>query len=147
LAKRLRYNQLDMSPKSNVPVFGKIFLTSIVLSILGSAGLVFIIFTQEPTLGPRWLFFFFLTLTATGLGLPLVYLVQRRIAKQYVPAKVLIREALLIGIFTDLLLWLQIGRIATELIVLLLAAGLVLLELFLRMAEKAVFRADEYAEE
>lgn len=136
-----------MAAKPNVPPFGKIFLTSFILSGLGLGGLAFIFFTLEPTLGPRWLFFFFLTLAATGLGLPVVYLIQRRVASQYVPAPVLIREALLIGIFADLLAWLQIGRIASEIVVLLLAAGLVLLEFFLRMAEKATFRADEYAEE
>ncbi len=136
-----------MPVKYKVPAFGKIFLTSLILAALGLGGLAFIFFTLEPTLGPRWLFFFFLTLAGTGLGLPFVYILQRRIARQYVPAKVLIREALLIGIFADVLAWLQIGRIASELVVLLLAGGLVLVEIFLRMAEKATFRADEYAEE
>jgi len=130
-----------------VPPFGKLFLISLILTFLGMGGLAFIIFTLQPTLGPRWLFFFFLTLAGSGLGLPFAYLIQRRVASKYVPAKVLIREALLIGIFADLLAWLQIGRIASELVVLLLAAGLALLEFFLRLAEKATFKADEYAEE
>ena len=133
--------------KMLVPPFGRIFSTSLILSLLGLGGLAFIIFLLEPTLGPRWMFFFFLTIAGTGIALPLVYLIQRRIASQYVPPSVLIREALLFGVFLDILAWLQIGRITSDLIVLLLAGGLVLFEVFLRMAEKATFKPDEYADD
>lgn len=136
-----------MAHKSFLPPFGKIFLTSLLLSILGLGGLAFILISMEPTLWPRWLFYFFLTMAGTGIMLPAAYLLQRRLAKQYVPARVLIREGLLFGIFLDLLAWLQIGRIASNLVIVLLAGGLILLEVFLRMAEKATFRADEYADE
>jgi len=112
---------------------------------LGWFGFFFI--TLEPTLLPLWLFYFFLTMAGTGMALPAAYIVQRRMAKQYVPARVLIREGLLFGVYLDLLAWLQIGRIATNLVVFLLAGGMILLEYFLRMAEKATFRADEYADE
>ncbi len=136
-----------MAQKTFLPPFSKIFTTSLLLSIIGLSGLAFIFFSLEPTLWPRWLFYFFLTLTGTGLALPVVYLIQRRIAKQYVPAKILIREGLFFGIFLDLLAWLQIGRIASNLVIFLLAGGMILLETFLRMAEKATFRADEYSDE
>lgn len=136
-----------MAHKSFLPPFGKIFLTSLLLSILGLGGIAFILISMEPTLWPRWLFYFFLNMAGTGIMLPTAYLLQRRLAKQYVPARVLIREGLLFGIFLDLLAWLQIGRIASNLVIVLLAGGLILLEVFLRMAEKATFRADEYADE
>lgn len=136
-----------MMRKSLVPTFGKLFSTSLILSILGLGGLAFIILFLEPTLGPRWLFFFFLTIAGTGVALPVVYIIQRRIANQYVPPSVIIREALLFGVFLDVLAWLQIGRISNDLITLLLAGGLVIFEVFLRMAEKATFKADEYADE
>jgi hypothetical protein len=55
---------------------------------------------------------------------------------------VLIREALWFGIFLDLLAWLQIGRIMTNLAILLIGGGLILLEVFIRMAENATFHAD-----
>lgn len=93
------------------------------------------------------MFFFFLTISGTGIALPLVYLIQRRIASHYVPPSVLIREALLFGVFLAILAWLQIGRITSDLIILLLAGGLVLFEVFLRMAEKATFKPDEYADD
>ena len=136
-----------MPRKSYLPPFGKIFITALILSAIGLVGLAFILITLEPTLWPRWLFYFFLTMSGTGIALPVAFIIQRRLAKQYVPAKVLIREGLLFGIYLDLLAWLQIGRIATNLVVFLLAGGLILLEYFLRMAEKATFRADEYSDE
>ncbi len=136
-----------MPHKSYLPPFGKIFISALLLSVIGLGGLAFIIITLEPTLWPRWLFYFFLTMAGTGMALPVSFIIQRRLAKQYVPARVLIREGLLFGIYLDLLAWLQIGRIATNLVVFLLAGGLILLEYFLRMAEKATFRADEYSDE
>jgi hypothetical protein len=98
---------------------------------------------MEPTLGPRWLFFFFLTLFSTGIALPSAYIIQRRVATQFVPPNVLIREALLFAVFIDLVAWLQLGRIITNLIIFILAVGFILLEFFLRMAEKATFKPDE----
>jgi hypothetical protein len=131
-----------MKYRSFVPSFGKIFLTSLILVLSGTAGLVFIIFFSEPTLGPRWLFFFFLTICTTGIAMPFAYVIQRRVARQYVPVNVLLREALLFSIFIDLLTWLQLGRILTNLMILILAGGFFLLEFFLRMAEKATFQPE-----
>ncbi|BBB49004.1 hypothetical protein [Pelolinea submarina] len=131
-----------MKYRSFVPSFGKIFLTSLILVLSGTAGLVFVIFFSEPTLGPRWLFFFFLTICTTGIAMPFAYVIQRRVARQYVPVNVLLREALLFSIFIDLLTWLQLGRILTNLMILILAGGFFLLEFFLRMAEKATFQPE-----
>lgn len=132
-----------MERRSHLPPFGKLFLTSLVLGLLGLAGLVFIILFSEPTLGPRWLFFFFLTLSCSGLALPIVYIVQRSLAKQYVPISVLLREAILFSIFADVCAWLQLGRIISNWVILILAIGFILLEVFLRMAEKAAFKPEE----
>ena len=143
----MRYNHFKMKYRSFVPNFGKIFLTSLVLMVLGAGGLIFIVFFSEPTLGPRLLFFFFLTIGTTGLALPFSYIIQRRLAKQYVPVSVLLREAILFGIFVDLLTWLQLGRILSNLMILILAGGFFLLEFFLRMAEKATFQPESQDDE
>ncbi len=132
-----------MNRRSFLPPFGKIFLTSLILAGLGGGGLLFIVIFMEPTLGPRWMFFFFLTLCSAGAALPLAYVVQRRLAKQIVPVSVLLREAILFSIFVDMIAWLQLGRIISNLIILILAAGFILLEIFLRTAEKAAFKPDE----
>jgi len=136
-----------MKYRSFVPNFGKILLTSLILVVLGAGGLIFIVFFSEPTLGPRWLFFFFLTNCATGLALPVTYIMQRRLAKQYVPVSVLLREAILFAIFIDLLTSLQLGRILSYLMILILAGGFILLEFFLRMAEKATFQPESQDDE
>jgi hypothetical protein len=136
-----------MVHNSYLPPFGKIFITTLMLSIIGMGGIAFIFFTLEPTLWPRWLFYFFLTMVGTGLALPLIFIIQRRLAKKYVPESVLIREGLFFGIFLDLLAWLQIGRIVSNLVIFLLAGGIILLEVFLRMAEKATFKANEFSDE
>jgi len=136
-----------MVNKPLVPGFGKIFITSILLLIIGASGLGYIFFFLEPRLGPRWLFFFFLTILSAGTALPVVYLIQRRVAKTYVPAGVMIREALLFAVLVDIITWLQIGRILSDIIVFFLAAGILLIEYFLRLSEKAIFKPDEYIDE
>ena len=135
-----------MIRKSYLPPFGKILISSIFLTIFGGGGLTFIFMFFEPTLGPRWMFFFFLTIIGAGIALPISYLIQRRFANQVIPGKVLIREAILFGVFLALTAWLQLGRILTNLIIVIIAIGFILLEMLLRMAEKATFKADENAE-
>ena len=135
-----------MIRKSYLPPFGKILISSIFLTILGGGGLTFVFMFFEPTLGPRWMFFFFLTIIGAGVALPISYLIQRRFANQVIPGKILIREAILFGIFLALTAWLQLGRILTNLIIVIIAIGFILLEMLLRMTEKATFKADENAE-
>ena len=92
------------------------------------------------------MFFFFLTILGAGMALPLSYVIQRRFANQIVSGRVLIREAILFGVFLTLAAWLQLGRIITNLIIVIIAIGFFLLEMLLRMAEKATFKVDEDAE-
>jgi hypothetical protein len=131
-----------MMRKSFLPPFGKILSTSLFLILIGGGGLVFVLTFFEPTLGPRWMFFFFLTIFGAGIAIPLSYLVQRRFADQPVPPKVLVREAILFGVFLSLAAWLQLGRILTNLIIVIIAVSFLILEMLLRMAEKATFKAD-----
>lgn len=122
-------------------------MTAFILTFLGLTGLAVIIFFTEPTLGPRWLAYFFLTLLASGLILPFVHIFQRRIAKSPVADSVLVREALWFGIYVDLIIWLQLGRVLNGLIAIFLAGGLIVLEVLLRMSETALFKPDEYPDE
>ena len=122
-------------------------MTAFILTFLGLTGLAVIIFFTEPTLGPRWLAYFFLTLLASGLILPFVHIFQRRIAKSPVADSILVREALWFGIYVDLIIWLQLGRVLNGLIAIFLAGGLIVLEVLLRMSETALFKPDEYPDE
>jgi len=136
-----------MGTEKNLPKFSKILLTNLILLIIGLGGLIFLFVTAEPTLGPRLFFFVFLTISGAGLFLPIAYLIQRRFAVEYIPAKVIIREGIFFGIFLDLLAWLQLGRVLNNLITIIIAMGLIILELGIRTAEKSTFTANQYAEE
>jgi len=117
------------------------------LVVIGGSGLAFTLFMLEPRLGPRWLFFFFLVIFGAGLALPGSFIIQRRFAKDYVPSRVLVREAILFGVFLTVLAWLQLGRILTNLIIAIIGVGFLLLEMLLRMAEKSAFNPDGVDEE
>jgi hypothetical protein len=131
-----------MMRKSYLPPFGKILTASLFLISIGGGGLVFDFTFFEPTLGPRWMFFFFLTILGAGIAIPMSFLIQRRFANQSVPPKVLIREAILFGVFLSLVAWLQLGRMLTNTITIIITIGFLVLEILLRMAEKATFKAD-----
>lgn len=135
-----------MKTKRFLPPFGKIFTTALFLTVIGGAGLGFTLLFMEPKLGPRWLFFFFLVIFGAGLALPFTFIIQRRFADQVVQSNILVREAVLFGIYLSLLAWLQLGRVLTNLIILIIGVGFLLFEMLLRMAEKATFKADDDGE-
>lgn len=122
---------------------GRVLPVGLILTAIGGVGLVFIFLNTQPFIGPRWLLFFFITLLACGLGLPIITMAQIRFSKKNLTEGVLLRESILFAIYIDLLLWLQLGRVLTNFIILLLGAGFVLLEIFLRISEKAVFFAGD----
>lgn len=132
-----------MKNNSYLPPFSKIFTIALFLVVVGGGGLVFTLFLLEPRLGPRWMFFFFLVLFGAGIAMPGSFIIQRRFARQPVGSSVLVRESILFGIYTALLAWLQLGRILTNLITLIIGIGFLLFEMLLRMAEKATFNAGD----
>ncbi|HAF60872.1 MAG TPA: hypothetical protein DCK95_00925 [Anaerolineaceae bacterium] len=123
--------------------FGKVLPVGLILTLSGAGGLAYILMNTQPFLGPRWLLFFFTTLFTCGLGLPILTLLQNRFSKKGVTEGILLRETILFAVYIDLLLWLQLGRALNNVTALLLGVGFVLLEVFLRISEKAVFQADE----
>jgi len=131
-----------MMKKQEISV-GRVLPVGLILTAIGGVGLVFIFLNTQPFIGPRWLLFFFITLLACGLGLPIITMAQIRFSKKNLTEGVLLRESILFAIYIDLLLWLQLGRVLTNFIILLLGAGFVLLEIFLRISEKAVFFAGD----
>jgi len=136
-----------MKKDSYLPPFGKIFLITLFLVLIGGSGLAFTLLVLEPRLGPRWLFFFFLVLFGAGIALPGSFIIQRRFSKDYVPSRVLVREAILFGIYLAVLAWLQLGRFLTNLVIAIIGAGFLLFEMLLRMAEKSVFNPEGSDEE
>lgn len=112
--------------------------TAILLIFSGLFGLVYIIIYTLPTPGPRWLFFFFSVLVVTGISLPLMAFLNLRFpTKPPASRVVVVREASLVGIYFATLAWLQLGRVLTLGLGLLIAAGVILVELFIRLREKS----------
>ena len=117
--------------------FFPVFITSLILILLGVFGLGALFIFTVPTLGPRWLLFFLVTLLFSGLALPVVYYLHKRFpSNPLVTPVVMVREALWFGLFVDIILWLQFGKVLNFALAVLLAAGLIAIEFFLRMREK-----------
>jgi len=106
---------------------------SLLLMMLGWGGLALVVTQTEPTLGPRWAFFFLLTLGGSGLALPFVALIHRR----FDPAGpgVVQRQALEFGVYLATLAWLQLGRALSFGLALFLAVGVIVVEWVLRLRE------------
>jgi len=112
-----------------------------ILGVIGWCGLIVVIYYSLPTAGPRWLFFFLSVLAITGTALPVVAFLNRRFPSTPPPTHgVIVRQAIWIGIYIPTLLWLQIGRVLTPALALLLAVGLVLIEWLLRLREKSQWK-------
>lgn len=115
-----------------------LFATALLLLAIGWTGLYFLVATTLPTVGPRWLFFFLLTIAVTGTALPFVWLLHKRFGPA--PSSVLLRQALWVALFASLGVWLQINRALTLSLALLLGVGFILVEWFLRLLERSVWR-------
>lgn len=122
--------------------FGKFLRTflplSVVLTLLGWGGLLIVIGGTLPTLGPRWLFFFLGVLALTGPALPITYYLNKRFpSTPPVDDMVILRQALWFGVFGSTVAWLQLGRILTPGLLLILAVVFVLIEFLLRLFERS----------
>jgi hypothetical protein len=129
-----------MDSQSSPPV--KIFIpAAFVLALIGWGGLYALLNFTIPTVGPRWLFFFLSVLALTGTTLPVVaFLNQRFPSTPPVSSGVIVREALWIGIYFPTLAWLQLGRVLTPALILLLAIGFLAIEILLRLRERSQWK-------
>jgi len=124
-------DNLSPSAKSFIP-------TAVILIIVGWGGLIYLFQNTLPTVGPRWLFFFLAVLALTGTVLPAVAFLNRRFhSTPPATTGVILRQSIWIGIYFPTLAWLQIGRTLTPALAFLLAVGLVLVEILLRMRERS----------
>jgi len=131
-----------METTSSQPVRSFIPAT-IILCLLGWGGLFYLVFFTVPTVGPRWLFFFLSVLALTGTVLPVVAFLNLRFPSSPPPtAGVVLRQAIWVGIYIPTLAWLQISRVLSLALALLLALGFVLIEWLLRLREKSQWKPE-----
>lgn len=129
-----------MKSESSPPV-SSFIPAAIILAIIGWGGLYALVNFTIPTVGPRWLFFFLGVLALTGTALPLVaFLNQRFPTNPPASSGVIVREALWIGVYFPTLAWLQLGRVLTPALVLLLAIGFITIEVLLRIRERSQWK-------
>lgn len=124
--------------RQNSPPVSSFLPTALILGLAGWGGLFFVLNYTLPTVGPRWLFFFLGVLALTGTALPAVAFLNRRFQSEP-PATpgVILRQAIWIGIYIPTLAWLQMGRVLTPALALLLALGLGVIEWLLRLRERS----------
>lgn len=124
-----------------LPSFWTFLWISILLAMVGWGGLVYLIMETEPYLAQRWLFYVLLVLALSGSSLPVMYFINRRFpSNPPVEGGVVVREAVWVGIYGSLLAWLQLGRVLTTGLAVVLAVGLILAEFLLRMGEGSVWK-------
>jgi hypothetical protein len=118
--------------------YRSLLIAAIILAIIGWLGLFLLLVGTLPTVGPRWLFFFLLALAITGTVLPFIWMLHRRFAERSdLPAMILLRRALLVTLYGELCVWLQINRSLYLSLAILLGIGLVAIEWFLRMLDRS----------
>ncbi len=102
---------------------------------------IFLIVYTQPLLGPRWLFFFLLTIAVSGSVLPVAYFLNLRFpSNPPAGAVVLIRQSIWVGVFFDLIAWLQLGRVLNPVLATVLAIGVLVIENLIRMLERSRWR-------
>ncbi len=128
--------------KSNTsPRVANFLPAALILFVIGWGGLIALIISTLPTVGPRWLFFFLCVLAITGTILPITAFLNRRFPSTPPPtAMVVVRQALWFAVYGATLVWLQLGRVLNPALAILLAIGLGLIEFLLRLSEKSQWK-------
>lgn len=113
-------------------------ISSLILMLVGWGGLLAVVYFSLPLVGFRFLFFALIIFALTGTVLPIVYFFHRRFPSEP-PAEsnVIVRQAVWFGVYGATLAWLQLGRLVTVYVILGLAGGILAIEYFLRLRERA----------
>ena len=118
--------------------FRNYLFSTLALIIIGWSGIAALLYFSLPFVWARWGFFVFGIMALTGTALPVVYFLHHRFPSDP-PAgsNVIVREAMWVGVYGATLAWLQLGRLVTLYVILGLAGGLIAIEYFIRLREKA----------
>ena len=116
---------------------------SLLLAVPGWIWLIYLITNTLPTLGNRWMFFVSTLITVSGSTLPLVAYLNR-IVKPFGPAtyEMIVRESIMLGVYSGILLWLNKGQVLTLGLALILGVGFILVELTLRLRNRSEWHPD-----
>ena len=114
---------------------------SLLLMVLGWGGFIAVILLSTPNGGTRWIFFFTAVMALTGMALPVAAFLNRRFPSLPPPTTgVILRQAIWFGIYLPTLAWLQIGRMLTLPLAVLLALGFLMIEYLRRLRERSQWK-------
>jgi len=128
-----------MDDKGSPPV--KTFLPiSLILAIPGWILLIYLVTQTVPELQNRWFFYAAIVITVTGSSFPIVAYLNR-IIKLIGPAnfETVIREGIMIGLYAAIMLWLNKGQVLSVSLALILAVGLTLVEILIRLRNRSTW--------
>lgn len=125
------------------PSFKAVLPLALILGIPGWITLIYLMTQTLPDLGNRWLFFIALVFALTGTALPVVAYLNR-VATPFGPAtfEIVVRESTMVGIYAGILLWLNKGQVLSFGLAIILAFGLVMIELLLRLRYRSEWHPD-----
>jgi hypothetical protein len=122
------------------PSLRKILFAGLILASIGWLGLWLILSQTFPTLGPRWLFFFLLTLALSGSAMPIIGFFHRRFpTNPPATSETVVRQSIWVGVYGNLLAWLQLGRVLNLALVVFMAVAFLVIEFFLSWRERSQF--------
>ena len=112
--------------------------TTLLFVLVGWGGLFVLLNFSEPLLWPRWLFFFLIVVAFTGAALPITSFLNYRFpGEPPATVRVILRQALWVGVYAGTLAWLLAGRVLNLALALILALAFLAIEWFLRLREHA----------
>ena len=120
-------------------------LAGVLLAAGGWSGLAWLIFVSGrlPTVPNRWLFYVLVQIALTGSAVPFVRLLHRRFSHEgalFIPAGVMIRQAIWFGLWGTVCLWLRIPRLLSVPTAIVIAIAMIVIELLLRLRERMQWR-------
>ncbi len=123
-------------------------VSALLLMLVGWGGLFGLLYFSVPLVWFRWGFFALLILALSGTVLPVVYFFHRRFpASPPAEPNVIVRQAVWFGVYGATLSWLQLGRLVTVYVVLGLAGGLIAIEYFIRLRERAHWKPPVFSDD
>jgi hypothetical protein len=125
------------------PSFKAVVPLALILGIPGWIGIIYLMTQTIPDLGNRWLFFVAFVFAITGAALPVVAYLNR-VVNLLGPAtyEIVVRESTMVGIYAGILIWLNKGQILSFGVAIILAVGLILIELLLRLRHRSQWQPE-----
>ncbi len=118
--------------------FRTVLPITLILALPGWFGLIYLMTQTVPDLGNRWLFYVCVVFALTGSLIPVVAYLNRVIQPfGQATFEIVVREATMIGIYAGILIWLNKGQVLSFGLALILAVGLLLIELLLRLRNRS----------